>query len=103
MDMKDNGRRLAELGLEVSITELDVRIPIPPTDTMIENQAKMYKKVTETCLALPHCKAIVTWGVTDKHSWVPGFFSGEGAALPFDENYNKKPAYEAIRAALLQK
>ena len=103
MDMKDNGRRLAELGLEVSITELDVRIPIPATDLMIENQAKMYKKVTETCLALPNCKAIVTWGFTDKHSWVPGFFSGEGAALPFDENYNKKPAYEAIRAALLQK
>ena len=47
--------------------------------------------------------SIVTWGFTDKHSWVPGFFSGEGAALPFDENYNKKPAYEAIRAALLQK
>jgi endo-1,4-beta-xylanase len=103
MDMKDNGRRLADLGLEVSITELDVRIPIPPTDTMIENQAKMYKKVTETCLALPNCKAIVTWGFTDKHSWVPGFFSGEGAALPFDETYKPKLAYEAIRAALLQR
>jgi endo-1,4-beta-xylanase len=103
MDMKDNGRRLAELGLEVSITELDVRIPIPPTDTMVENQARMYKRVTETCLALPNCKAIVTWGFTDRHSWVPGFFSGEGAALPFDESYNKKPAYDAIAAALAQK
>lgn len=103
MDMKDNGRRLAELGLEVSITELDIRIPIPPTDLMLKNQAKMYKKVTETCLALPNCKAIVTWGFTDKHSWVPGFFSGEGAALPFDETYTPKLAYDAIRAALLQK
>ncbi|MEO7222396.1 MAG: endo-1,4-beta-xylanase [Devosia sp.] len=100
MDMKDNGRRLAELGLEVSITELDVRIPIPVTDLMLEKQAKMYAKVTEICLALPNCKAIVAWGFTDKHSWVPGFFSGEGAALPFDESYTPKPAYEAIRAAL---
>lgn len=103
MDMKDNGRRLADLGLEVSITELDVRIPIPATDLMLEKQAGMYKKVTETCLALPNCKAIVTWGFTDKHSWVPGFFGGEGAALPFDENYKPKLAYDAIRAALLQK
>ena len=102
-DMKANGERLAELGLEVSITELDVRIPLPATDLMLEKQAAMYKKVTETCLALPNCKAIVTWGFTDKHSWVPGFFSGEGAALPYDENYTPKLAYEAIRAALLQK
>jgi endo-1,4-beta-xylanase len=100
MDLKDNGRRLAELGLEISITELDVRIPVPVTDLMIEKQASMYGKVTETCLALPNCKAIVTWGFTDKHSWVPGFFGGEGAALPFDENYAKKPAYDAIVAAL---
>jgi endo-1,4-beta-xylanase len=103
MDMKDNGRRLAELGLDISITELDVRIPIPATDLMLEKQAAQYKKVTETCLALPNCRAIVTWGFTDKHSWVPGFFSGEGAALPFDESYVPKLAYDGIRAALLQK
>jgi endo-1,4-beta-xylanase len=103
MDMKDNGRRLAELGLEVSITELDVRIPIPATDLMLDKQAEMYGKVTEICLALPNCKAIVTWGFTDRHSWVPGFFRGEGAALPFDERYDKKPAYDAIAAALAQK
>jgi endo-1,4-beta-xylanase len=99
-DMKANGQRLADLGLEVSITELDVRIPIPATDLMLEKQAKMYGKVTETCLALPNCKAIVTWGFTDRHSWVPGFFSGEGAALPFDERYQPKLAYDAIKAAL---
>jgi endo-1,4-beta-xylanase len=40
------------------------------------------------------------WGVTDKYSWVPDFFPGEGAALIFDENYAKKPAYFASLAAL---
>jgi GH35 family endo-1,4-beta-xylanase len=34
---------------------------------------------------------------------VPGFFRGEGAALPFDERHDKKPAYDAIAAALAQK
>lgn len=99
-DMKANGERLAELGLEVAITELDVRIRVPPRDAMVRRQAETYRKVTEICLALPNCVAIVTWGFTDKHSWVPGFFGGEGAALPFDETYARKPAYDAIVQAL---
>lgn len=99
-DIKANGERLAALGLEVSITELDVRIPIPPTEAGLAQQATTYGKVTEICLALPNCKAIVTWGFSDRYSWVPGFFIGEGAALPFDEVYVPKPAYNAISAAL---
>lgn len=102
LNMKANGERLAELGLEVSITELDVRIPIPPTESGLAQQAKTYADVTEICLELPNCKAIVTWGFTDKYSWVPGFFAGEGAALPFDWDYKPKPAYEAIRESLVK-
>ncbi len=37
-----------------------------------------------------------TWGFTDKHSWVPNFYPGTGAALPFDEQYAPKPAYDAL-------
>jgi endo-1,4-beta-xylanase len=103
LDMKTNGERLAELGLEVSITELDVRIPVPPTDPGLAQQAKTYGTATGICLALANCRAIVTWGITDRHSWVPGFFPGKGAALPFDENYQPKPAYKAIAEALRQK
>jgi endo-1,4-beta-xylanase len=43
---------------------------------------------------------VQTWGFTDKHSWIPSFFRGEGWALPWDANYQKKPAYEAVRDAL---
>jgi endo-1,4-beta-xylanase len=48
----------------------------------------------------PACKAIQTWGFTDKHSWIPSFFKGTGAALPFDQAYRPKPAYAAIQKAL---
>ncbi len=99
-DFKANGERLAELGLEIAITELDVRIKVPANDTGLAQQAKIYSNITATCLALPNCKAIVTCGFTDRYSWVPDFFPGAGAALPFDENYAKKPAYEAIAEAL---
>ena len=33
---------------------------------------------------------------TDAHSSIPSFFSGYGAALPFDEKYRPKPAVAAI-------
>jgi len=38
---------------------------------------------------------------TDRYSWIPGFFPGYGAALIFDENYQAKPAYDALLWDLL--
>lgn len=35
---------------------------------------------------------------SSQYSWVPGVFSGQGAALPWDDNYVKKPAYDGIVA-----
>ncbi|MEH0542928.1 endo-1,4-beta-xylanase [Streptomyces sp. B21-105] len=40
------------------------------------------------------------WDYTDKYSWIPAFFPGQGAALPWDEQLAPKPAYRAIREAL---
>lgn len=34
--------------------------------------------------------------MSDKYSWVPQTFSGEGAALLWDNNYAKKPAYQSF-------
>jgi len=39
-------------------------------------------------------------GFTDKYSWIPGFFAGFGAALPFDATYQPKAAVGAIVNAL---
>ncbi|MFF2514068.1 endo-1,4-beta-xylanase [Streptomyces sp. NPDC058086] len=36
------------------------------------------------------------WGVSDKYSWIPGAFSGYGAALPYDGTYAPKPAYAGL-------
>jgi endo-1,4-beta-xylanase len=100
VDVAANMRRLAALGLEIHVTELDVRMPLPPTGQKLQKQAEIYRDYLSACLSLGSCKAFLTWGLTDKYSWIPGRYAGMGAALPFDELYKPKPAYGALFDAL---
>ncbi|HVF89376.1 MAG TPA: endo-1,4-beta-xylanase [Blastocatellia bacterium] len=95
-----NAMRLFALGLELSITELDVRAALPLSAADLQNQAESYREITRFCLDHSGIKALVLWGFTDKHSWIPGFFPGKGDALIFDASYQPKPAYFAIREVL---
>jgi endo-1,4-beta-xylanase len=99
-DLEANMRRLGELGLIVHITELDVRVGTPETPEELAAQAKVYRDVFDACLAVDACKAVVTWGFSDRYSWVSDMYGGMGAALPFDMSYQPKPAYQAIKEAL---
>jgi endo-1,4-beta-xylanase len=96
---KENLERFAKLGLELHMTEIDVRLNNGDTSSLAE-EGKLYGEITKLCVEQPACKVIQTWGFTDKHSWIPGFYKGLGWALPWDENYQKKPAYEAMHDAL---
>jgi endo-1,4-beta-xylanase len=98
--MQQNLQRFANLGLDVAITELDVRMQLPSDATKLATQATYYRNVTNACLAVTRCVGITTWGYTDKYSWVPSTFPGEGAALLVDENFQVKPAYTAVHDAL---
>lgn len=97
---RDNARRLADLGLEVSITELDVRMPLPLAPPAATRQAAVYRDVADFCLRQPNCQALVLWGFTDKYSWIPQIYSGAGEALIFDVAYRPKPAYAALQQSL---
>ncbi|MES9607720.1 endo-1,4-beta-xylanase [Actinomadura sp. NPDC000929] len=99
-DMQANMQRFADLGVDVHITELDIRMSTPADASKLATQANDYKKVVSACLAVPRCTVITVWGITDKYSWIPDVFPGEGAALLFDGNYGKKPAYNASLEAL---
>jgi len=94
-----NLERFAKLGLELQITELDVRLN-DSSDASLAAQAKLYGEITTLCVQQPACKALQTWGFTDKHSWIPGFYKGQGWGLLWDEKYQKKPAYRAVYDAL---
>ncbi|KAI0749695.1 endo-1,4-beta-xylanase C precursor [Daedaleopsis nitida] len=88
------------LGIEVAITELDIRMTLPATDALLAQQQKDYQSVVQACMNVEGCVGITIWDYTDKYSWVPSVFSGQGAALPWDENLKIKPAYNGIVAAL---
>jgi endo-1,4-beta-xylanase len=99
-DMQGNLQRFAALGVDVQITELDVRMPTPATTANLQQQAKDYSTVVSDCLAVSRCTDITTWGIGDADSWIPGTFPGQGAALLFDNNYNPKPAYYSVLQTL---
>src|SRR5450432_3229405 len=94
-----NFQRFALLGLDLHITELDIRLQ-DSSAASLNAQAKLYGELATICVQQPHCKVFQTWGFTDRYSWIPGFFPGYGWALPFDLNYQKKPAYTSILNAL---
>ena len=96
----NNMRRFANLGLEIYITEMDVRIQEPVTSADLAKQATVYGNVLEKCLSEPACMGFQTWGFTDKYSWIPGHFEGWNDALIFDRSYKPKPAYYALREEL---
>jgi endo-1,4-beta-xylanase len=97
--MQQNMKRLSDLGLDVAITELDIRMKTPPDSAKLAQQGQDYAKVVDACLSVSRCVGITTWGLSDNHSWVPGVFPGEGAALPFDSNLRPKPAYNSMSAS----
>ncbi|TFK40447.1 glycoside hydrolase superfamily [Crucibulum laeve] len=91
-----NIEQFAGLGVDISITELDIRMTLPVTDALLAQQKIDYQTVVSACNAVPRCIGVTIWDYTDKYSWVPSTFSGQGAALPWDENLVKKPAYDGI-------
>ncbi len=100
------------LGLKVFITELDVNDDNVPADDPATRDAAVadtYGRYVTAMLTNPAVTDILTWGVSDNHSWLntgkthqalhPG---RQERALPFDAAYHPKPAFFALRDALGQ-
>jgi len=98
-----NFERFAALGLQVAITEADVRMPLgddgEPTAEQIALQAERYDKMLQACINVPACTSFTVWGFDDGRSWVPGVFD-EGYATIMTEEFEKKPAYYALLESL---
>ncbi|MET9368263.1 endo-1,4-beta-xylanase [Streptomyces griseoflavus] len=103
-DLEDNLSRFDALGVETAVTELDVRMDLPesgePTAEQQKKQADYYQRTLQACLAVDGCNSFTIWGFTDKYSWVPVFFEGEGYANVMTADYERKPAFHALRDTL---
>ncbi|MEN3356671.1 MAG: endo,4-beta-xylanase, partial [Mycobacteriales bacterium] len=95
-DVRQNLDRFAALGLFTAVTEADVRMPLPADPIKLQAQAQGYNVLLQSCLLSSRCLSLTVWGFTDKYSWVPGVFSGQGAATLFTEDFVAKPAYQAL-------
>jgi endo-1,4-beta-xylanase len=101
--IEQNVKRYAAIGVKVSITELDIRMNSSENQTTgFQTQASNYKSLMEICLRNTNCTTFMVWGFTDKYSWVPGTFPGTGRALIYDDNLSPKPAYTALKEALMK-
>ena len=98
--LRANLERFAGLGLDLAITEADVRVTLAPTPAMLATQAEYFARLMQACLDVPRCGSFTVWGFGDAHSWVPRAFKGYGAATLLDEHLQPKPAYTAISEVL---
>jgi endo-1,4-beta-xylanase len=101
-DVAANIRRLADLGLQVNISEMDVQVRNVSGDATakLARQRQVYREIVAACLTVPRCEAVTLWGFTDAHSWIDSFF-GADDPLVFDEQYRAKPAFFGMQDAFL--
>lgn len=99
--LRANFKRFSDLGLIIHITEMDFGIPdkLRSDPKALAKQADVYRLFLKVCLETPRCQAFLTWGLTDKYSWIDE--GGEDTApLLLDKDYRPKPAYAAVKALL---
>ncbi|HEY6445064.1 MAG TPA: endo-1,4-beta-xylanase [Acidobacteriaceae bacterium] len=100
-------RELGHMGLQVFITELDVN-DRKLTGSMAERDAavaKMYRDYLTMMLAEKNVNVALTWGITDRYTWLrgPRYGRSDGQPnrpLPFDADDQPTPAFYAERAAI---
>ncbi|MBL8162333.1 MAG: endo-1,4-beta-xylanase [Anaerolineae bacterium] len=101
-DVRRNIERLGALGVEVQITEMDVRTndDTGTTQERFIKQAEIYQDMLEACLSQAACTGFITWGFTDKYTWVTDWKGKQDWPLPLDANYQPKPAYTALQQTM---
>ena len=98
--------QIERLGLQVFVTELDVNdsdLPggIAERDRMV---GELYRDYLQNVLQHSSVRAVLTWGLTDKDTWLNSFTPRKDKLpqrpLPFDEELKPTPAFYAMRDAI---
>lgn len=98
-------RNVADMDLKILITELDVTDKDLPLGPVVRDRivAAAYEDYLTTVLQEPAVIAVLTWGLSDRYTWLSKFKPrSDGAAvrsLPLDANLRPKLAWNAIAKA----
>ncbi|UVK57311.1 endo-1,4-beta-xylanase (plasmid) [Mesorhizobium sp. AR02] len=100
--------RIADLGLDVFISELDVNDSTMPADIAVRDGevAAYYEEFLTAVLSRRSVKRLVLWGISDFDNWIVRRQTQEkrrsGKARPalFDDQLQPKPAFDAVVRAL---
>ncbi|HMY40096.1 MAG TPA: endo-1,4-beta-xylanase, partial [Marinagarivorans sp.] len=99
-ETKEFIERLAALGVEVEITELDARLRLFADEQNPHlAQAEYYRDIIKTCFDISACKGVTFWGLHDQDAWhkeIPWMFPNPNAPYLFDENKTAKIAVQLI-------
>jgi endo-1,4-beta-xylanase len=96
------------IGLEVYLTEMDVYDDDLPDDVQRRDYvvAETYRQFLDVALANPAIKLILTWGVSDRRTWLNDpprdhrkHLNRPQRSLPFDSGYRPVRAFFAIRGS----
>jgi endo-1,4-beta-xylanase len=100
--------KLSELGVDIYITEFDVRDDTFPDDTLTRDAmvAKTAEAFLSNILQIPSVKAVIAWELADNYSFYTDIAKKKNPAatrlprpLPYDSNLQKKPLWYAMHRA----
>ncbi len=98
-------RDVADFGLKILITELDVIDKNLPLDINVRDRmvAGIYEDYLSAVLDEPAVIAVVTWGLSDRYTWYSQFHPRKDKApvrpLPLDAQQKRKLAWNAFARA----
>jgi endo-1,4-beta-xylanase len=94
----------AQLGVDIYATELDVDVSelSGTREAKLARQAEVFRDAVLACIESNVCSRIDIGGLTDNpgDAWIERGYKQAEAPTLFDEDYQPKPAYFAIRDAL---
>lgn len=97
---------VADMGLKIIISELDVRDDQLPKDITTRDRivAESYYQYLSVVLDEPAVTTVINWGLSDRYTWISYFAPRKDGAdvrpLLLDKQYYRKPAWQAVARAL---
>jgi endo-1,4-beta-xylanase len=103
--LRDFLHDVASLDLKIMITELDVSDQNLPYDMAARDSmvAQQYQEFLTAVLEEPAVIAVITWGLSDKYTWLTTYKPRPDKALvrplPLDDKFQRKLSWSAIATA----